>query len=64
MSFIMFLLWSYIVVIIAGVGHRYVETVKLRGDFSGTEWEGKFSLHWAIVESAKLPYYAYLALTK
>ena len=62
MSFLGFIFFIYCTIITSGVGHRYVEFVKMQANtFTGLK---RFDSQWAIVESAKLPYYIYLAFSR
>ena len=62
MSFLGFIFFIYCTIITSGVGHRYVEYVKDQANaFPNAQ---RFDYQWAIVESAKLPYYIYLAFSR
>ena len=62
MSILGFIFFIYCTIITSGVGHRYVEYVKDQANvFPNTQ---RFDYQWAIIESAKLPYYMYLAFSR
>ena len=63
MSFLGFIFFIYCTIITSGVGHRYVEFVKDQA-LSMPTHKVRFNYQWAIIESAKLPYYIYLAFSR
>ena len=63
MSILGFIFFIYCTIIASGVGHRYVEFVKDQADSQPTI-KMRFNYQWAIIESAKLPYYIYFAISR